>query len=468
VLPHPPATARHRQRPRTGLARLLAAAGVLLLLGLVLPTPAQANAKYASIVVDAASGRILHSRYIDKPLYPASMTKMMTLYMLFEAIDRGKLSMDSRLRVSARAAGQPPSRLALSAGSTITVRDAIGALVTKSANDVATVVAEALGGTESQFARLMTERAHSLGMAHTTFLNASGLPNSGQRSTARDMAILAMSLQQHFPHYYSVFSTTSFRYGGHTFGNHNHLMRRYPGADGLKTGYIRAAGFNLAFSAQRNGHRLVGVVFGGRTARSRDDHMAELMDAAFAQVSGPTYVSFGGGSRLSVVARPDLPGAVAPRPPALPPEKSTGVQVASLAVAVPGRPAPPLPVVRPASDASGPMVVSIPQPNSPALAPAPANDNSGPDGTWGVQVGAFSSQATAERIAQDSARLLAGRLGGVRVRVIPHTVADGRIFRARLVGMASEAQARGACGALKANGRSCLVVVPSGWTVAER
>jgi len=488
---------------RPVLAGLLAAVGLLLVLSLTLPTTAQA--RYASIVVDAASGRILHARNIDTRLYPASMTKMMTLYMLFEAIDRGKLSMDSRLRVSTRAAGQPPSKLGLTAGSTIRVRDAIRALVTKSANDVATVVAEALGGTESQFARMMTNQARGLGMTQTTFRNASGLPNGGQKSTARDMALLALSLQQHFPHHYALFSTTSFRYGGRTYGTHNHLMKRYPGADGLKTGYIRASGFNVAFSARRNGHRLVGVVFGGRTARSRDDHMAELMNTGFAAVAKPTYVSFAAaGRRLRVVARPDLPSAPAPTPPHLPPGKAAAApQVASL----PSTPNPtpgtspirvitvaPLPVARPNPDGRGPVVVSLPPPgtataSAPRPAPPPpaaasqaaasqagaspgavpgASPDTTPGGRWGIQVGAFSSQGAAERVAHESARLLAGRLDALRVRIIPHTVDDGRVYRARLVGMTSEGQARGACDTLKARGRSCLVVVPTGWTVAAR
>ncbi|MBB4264549.1 D-alanyl-D-alanine carboxypeptidase [Roseospira visakhapatnamensis] len=473
----------------------MAALGVVLLLGLVLPAAAEARG-YASIVVDAASGRIVSGRHIDTRLYPASMTKMMTLYMLFEALDQGKLTMNSRLRVSTRAAGQPASKLGLRAGSTIRVRDAILALVTKSANDVATVVAEALGGTESRFARMMTEQAHRLGMSRTTFRNASGLPNSAQKSTARDMAILALSLQTHFPRQYRLFSTTSFRLGGRTIGTHNHLLKRYPGADGLKTGYIRASGFNIAFSARRNGRRLVGVVFGGRSARSRDDHMAKLMDAGFATVAHPTYVSFGAdGRHLRVVARSDLSSGVAPRPPILPPGKTVGPQVASpqgaspqvvsLSATVPPVPtlsAPltparagamvPLPAARPilgaAGPAAGPVVVSLPRPAA-AAAPAPsAATEANPGGRWGIQVGAFGSQGAAERVAHEAARLLAGRMNDVRVRVIPHTVDDGRLYRARLVGMVSEGQARGACDTLKARGGSCLVVVPTGWTVAAR
>nr|WP_184432939.1 D-alanyl-D-alanine carboxypeptidase [Roseospira goensis] len=444
--------------------------------------PGEALARYASIVVDAASGRILHARDVDNRLYPASMTKMMTLYLLFEAIDTGRLSMESRLHVSTRAAGQPPSKLGLRAGSTIAVKDAIRALVTKSANDVATVVAEALGSTEVNFARLMTQKARDLGMRRTSFRNASGLPNSGQKSTARDMAVLAMSLMQHFPHHYHFFSTTAFRYNGRTYGTHNNLMKRYPGADGLKTGYIRASGFNVAFSATRAGRRLVAVVFGGRSARSRDDHMAELMDKGFRLVTQASYSPYATGQRVRVVARPDLPSGVTPLPPALPPGKMGETRVAGLSTVIPrvissllDQPKPaasahvtPVPPAAPggAGAAGGTETVQ----GSARGATTTAALDTGPDqgGTWGVQVGAFSSLNAAERAAHDAARLLRDGPAPIRVRVIPHTVADGKLYRARLLGMGTESQARAACRDLRARERSCLVVVPTGWTVAAR
>ncbi|KAA5604832.1 D-alanyl-D-alanine carboxypeptidase [Roseospira marina] len=441
---------------------------------LVFMLPGEASARYASIVVDAASGRIVHARHIDTRLYPASMTKMMTLYLLFEALDTGKLSLDSRLPVSARAAGQPPTKLGLPAGSTIAVRDAIRALVTRSANDIATVVAEAVGTTEVNFARMMTAKARSLGMRNTTFLNASGLPNSGQKSTARDMAILSLSLMRHFPHYYHYFGTESFRYGNRTIGTHNHLMKRYSGADGLKTGYIRASGFNIAFSATRNGRRLIGVVFGGRSARSRDDHMAELMDSGFRTIVQAGY-SPNSGDRIRVVARPDLPSGVAPIPPALPPGKIAEPQIAAVPttgltdvierLVVMPKPDP----VGGEGDATttAAMIVPAPRPD-----PAAAQDGAatGPEtpGTWGIQVGAFSSLTSAEAAARDAAGLLAARPAGIKVRVIPHGIHEGKVYRARLLGMDSEEQARDACRDLRARQRSCLVVVPKGWTVASR
>jgi D-alanyl-D-alanine carboxypeptidase len=445
------------------LARLGVVLGLVMVLGLIMP--AEAMARYASIVVDATSGRIVHARHIDAERYPASLTKMMTLYLLFEAVDTGRLSMTSNLRVSTRAAGQPASKLGLRAGSSITVRDAIRALVTKSANDVATVVAEALGSTEIGFARLMTQKAHQLGMNNTTFRNASGLPNSGQKSTARDMATLSLSLMRHFPHHYHFFSTRSFRYNGRTYTGHNHLMGRYAGADGLKTGYIRASGFNLAFSATRHGRRLIGVVFGGRTARSRDDHMAELMDTGFRTVIQAGYSPFAGGDRIRVAARPDLPSGAPPIPPQLPPGKARAPQVASVVSALP-RVVERLLMAPKPDDAAASASASAPTPG--ASGGATGSGQPASDGTWGVQVGAFSALEPAREAAHDAARLLAGEFDAVRVHIIPHAVAQGQLFRARVIGMANEAEARAACRDLRALQRSCLVVVPTGWTVAAR
>jgi D-alanyl-D-alanine carboxypeptidase len=243
-----------------------------------------AQAKYASIVVDVESGEVLYSRNADTRNYPASLTKMMTLYLTFEALESGSLRLDQPLKVSNRAAGQAPSRLGLKPGSTIFVEDAILALVTKSANDVATVLAEALGGKEWEFAGIMTKKARALGMRNTTFQNASGLPNRKQLSSARDMANLAIALLQDFPGYYHYFSVTEFKFNGKAYENHNNLLADYPGTDGLKTGYIAASGFNVAVSVTRDGQRLVGVVFGGKSADSRDLHMAELLDKSFARL----------------------------------------------------------------------------------------------------------------------------------------------------------------------------------------
>ncbi|MCP1364976.1 D-alanyl-D-alanine carboxypeptidase, partial [Halomonas sp. BBD48] len=246
---------------------------------------AHANPRYASIVIDAQSGEVLSYDHADAVRYPASLTKMMTLYLLFEAIESGRLTMESRLPVSSHAAAQPPSKLWVRPGQTIAVKEAIPALIVKSANDVAAVVAEGLAGSESAFAERMTAKARALGMSSTTFRNASGLPDDRQVTTARDMATLSMHLMRDFPQYYGYFSRTQFVYLGKTYKGHNRLLGNYAGADGLKTGYIRASGFNVATSAVRDGRRIVSVVMGGFTAQSRDAHMAELLDRGFVRAS---------------------------------------------------------------------------------------------------------------------------------------------------------------------------------------
>ncbi len=256
----------------------LAFAGALL-------TTAPAQAKYASIVIDAESGEVLYAKNSNTRNHPASLVKMMTLYMVFDALEKRKLKLNQGLRVSRRAAGMPPSKLGLRRGQTIRVKEAILALVTKSANDVAVVVAEAIGGTESQFAQKMTKKARQLGMKRTTFRNASGLPNRRQLSTARDMATLAKALIRDFPQYYHYFGTKKFKFRGRTYRNHNKLLRTYAGADGIKTGYIRASGYNLVASSVRNGRRVIAVVFGGKTSRSRNRHTATLLDRGFKRLT---------------------------------------------------------------------------------------------------------------------------------------------------------------------------------------
>ncbi len=248
-----------------------------------------AQAKYASFVMDAETGRVLYQKNADTLNYPASLTKMMTLYMLFDALERGKLTMNKKLATSARATRQPPSKLGLRLGETIMVRDAIHSLTTKSANDVAVVIAEAINGTERRFAIAMTAKARKIGMRKTTFRNASGLPHRGQLSTARDMAQLARRLIRDFPQYYKFFSRRTFNYDGKTYKNHNKLLKTYKGVDGIKTGYIRASGFNLVTSAQREGNRIIGVVFGGRTSRSRNHLMTKLLNNGFKKLGKGVY-----------------------------------------------------------------------------------------------------------------------------------------------------------------------------------
>jgi len=265
---------------KTGFKTFICAAlTVFFVLG---ATALPAQAKYASYVVDADTGEVLHATNEETRNYPASLTKMMTLYLVFDRLDKKRWSLSTKLKVTRRAERQPASKLGLRRGTTITVKQAILALVTKSANDVATVIAENISGRERNFALKMTAKARSLGMSKTTFRNASGLPHRAQLSTAKDMSILARALLRDFPQYYHYFSTKSFTFNGLTHKNHNKLLKSYPGADGFKTGYIRASGFNLVASATRDGRRLIGVVFGGRSSGHRNRHMTSLLDKSFA------------------------------------------------------------------------------------------------------------------------------------------------------------------------------------------
>jgi D-alanyl-D-alanine carboxypeptidase len=253
---------------------------------LVVLTPSQAAARaddsrYAAFVVDANTGSVLHSRRSQAQRHPASLTKMMTLYLLFQALAEGEIGLDDQIRVSRTAASASPSRLDLVAGSTIRVEEAIRALVIKSANDVAIAVGERLSGSERLFAQHMTTRGEELGLQSTIFQNASGLPNADQTTTARDMARLAVALDRDFPQYFHYFQETRFVWNGNTYENHNTLVGRVDGVTGLKTGYIRASGFNVVVTAARGEHRLITVVLGGPTAASRDAHAEELLEAAF-------------------------------------------------------------------------------------------------------------------------------------------------------------------------------------------
>jgi D-alanyl-D-alanine carboxypeptidase len=297
---------------------------------------------YAAIVVDTNSGKVLDAANPDSPRHPASLTKIMTLYVLFEQLNAGKLKLDSRLTVSAHAAAQEPSKLGLEPGQTIEVEDAIKAIVTKSANDIAVVVAEAIGGTEEEFARIMTRKAHALGMTHTTYVNASGLPNDAQITTARDLALLGRAIQDDFPKYYRYFSTLTFEYHGMSIRNHNHLLGRIEGIDGIKTGYTRASGFNLVSSVHRGDRRIVAVVLGGTSIGARDTRMRSLIEAHIAEASSHRTGPLAEVSAADAWPRPKPRGPADPSPVAgdHPPSQRAG------AAAQPGSVAPiqPIPV----------------------------------------------------------------------------------------------------------------------------
>ena len=280
----------------------------------VLFLTAEVNAaRYAGIVVDAKSGKVLYSEDADGLRYPASLTKMMTLYLVFEALDQGRISKNTIVTMSAHAASQAPSKLGVKAGGGFTVEQGILALVTRSANDCAVALGELLGGSEARFARMMTAKAHALGMSRTVYRNANGLPNDAQVTTARDQARLGLALRQHFPQYYDYFSTRSFRFGRQIIGNHNKLLGRVRGVDGIKTGYTRKAGFNLVTSAQDDGKSIVGVVLGFQSGGGRDAQMASLVKKYL-----PSATSRGGNAAPIAVketAEPVVASKVAPTQP---------------------------------------------------------------------------------------------------------------------------------------------------------
>ena len=251
--------------------------------------------RYAAYVMDANTGDVLYEKNADSPRYPASITKLMTLYLAFEALQAGKLSLSDRVYVSAHAASVAPTRLGVRVGDSVSVDEAIRAMTVKSANDMATAMAEKIGGSEGKFAALMTLRAQELGMNNTQYVNASGLPDSRQLSTAHDIAILSRALMRDFPQYYPYFSLRSFEFRGRTIPGHDHLLGAVPGVDGLKTGYTAASGFNLATSADRDGVRVIGVVLGGSSVAARDQHMEDLINTSFNVLHGKLL-----GQRLTV------------------------------------------------------------------------------------------------------------------------------------------------------------------------
>ncbi len=368
-------------------------------------------APYAELVVEAGTGRILREENGLQTRHPASLTKMMTLYLTFQALESGELRLDEKIRVSRNATRQKPSKLGLQVGQTIRVHDAILALVTKSANDVSVVLAERLGGSVADFVRMMNEQARALGMRRTVFQNPSGLPDSRQVTTARDMATLALALVEHFPGFYPYFGQQSFTYNGQTLRNHNHLMGRYEGMDGIKTGYIQASGFNLVASAVRDNKRLIGIVFGGKKAASRDKQMEKILDEGFLLANDP--------ARLRQRATRSLP---------LP------TKVAA--------------VFPPTGHGKRPA-----QTPQPALA---QTKQEGPR-AWGIQIGAFSDVSGAKQALLSASRSLRSSLAQAQPSLQKITMTDGTaVYRARFIGL-EQKRAEGACAHLIQKGEGCLV-----------
>lgn len=401
--------------------------------------PAQAG-RYASIVIDSDSGSVLHAASPDAKSYPASLTKVMTLFLLFDELDSGRIRLDTKFTTSAHAAGQAPSKLGLEPGEKISVENLILALVTKSANDAAVVAAEGVGGTEVNFAQMMTRKAQSLGMRSTVYRNASGLPDLGQVSTVRDQATLARALIRTHPGYYKYFSTRQFVYEGQPINTHNRLMLRYQGADGIKTGYIHASGFNLISSAKRDGKRIIGVVFGGNTAASRDKHMGQLLDKGFAKLRKGGAVEVASAPSGDDEELPDIDELVAAAQSA----KAPAVKAA------------------PAKK----VVLRAPS-KSKAKAAAAADDDDEEDSigdadpsVWSIQVGAFSEYRPAQKAAGEAARKLGGLVSKASIDIDKTGKGKKAVYRARISGF-TEDQARAACRRLSKAGKACKTVNPN-------
>lgn len=472
---------------------LLAALWLLV----VVPLSAAA-APYAAYVMDARSGKVLHSRNADTRLHPASLTKMMTLYIAFQAVERGEISLDTKVKISRFAASEPPSKLGLKSGQRIAFRYLIRAAAVKSANDAATAIGEALEGSEAAFARRMTRTAKALGMTRTTFKNAHGLTESGHLSTARDMSILGRHVLYDYPEYYNLFSRRSTNAGVREVANTNRrLLGAYRGADGIKTGYTRAAGFNLVASAERGSERIIATVFGGTSTSARNARVAELLDMGFKRAptrvalrkpSKPAYVPGGveptfrtsGITRTSL--RPRLRAGTAlvaaePAVAALPSASaqastsgvlSTDIQMALVAAQeTSNEPAPPTAAVI-APSGNGLAAVTLRpamRPATPAVADAqdalPENEvvtrlSTSGGHQWGVNVGRYSSRYTAERALVTTALAEMTTLEGSLRKVVKKPTG----FDANFLGMTRDS-ADLACRRLAARNISCMMVGPS-------
>ncbi len=390
-----------------------------------------------SIVINVETGQVLSQANADAITYPASLTKMMTLYLTFEALNAGRLRLDQYLPVSYEAASRAPTKLGLRPGESIAVQDLILGLVTRSANDAASVLAEGLAGTEPAFAEQMTRQARQLGMTSTAYRNASGLPDPDQYTTARDQAQLALSLYRDFPREYRYFSTRQFYFRGSIIHNHNHLLDWYEGADGIKTGYIGASGFNLAASAVRNGHRLIGVIMGGPSAGTRDREMAALLDQGFQEV----------GAVSTMVAHREVPTPAVDETEQAPPP--------------PSRDKPGI-ITKAASRLAAHL-----SPFSKAEAAPLGHERAAPAGDhWSIQLGAFHAETVAVKAAHAAANL-AGAKGKVLQIIEPAKADKERLYRARLLNFTPQ-EAWSACVTLHKRNIECSVVPPAGLKVANR
>lgn len=486
----------------TTIAAGLLSLVVLLACGLLAPAQA-ATPRYADMAIDGNTGTVLHNQAGDAKRYPASLTKIMTLYMAFELIELGRLDYATKIRMTAEGAAASPSKLGLKPGEEITLLDAIKILVTKSANDVAIALAQHIGGTEANFARLMTRKAHQIGMTSTTFRNASGLPDDEQVTTARDMLTLALRVQDVFPKHYKLFATRSFTYGGKTYRNHNALLSRYEGMNGIKTGYTRASGFNLVSSVRRNGKHVVAVVIGGKTSRIRNARMRTLLDKAMAKASVKVT------RKPAVLTRPPAPvAAKLPQPRTEAPAdtgavaaaKSPPVASANAAQAIDvakvrrilispdlhQKSAPPAadnsetrtPVLARADAAPSRMPQfaqglppstlqaqaaalerSTPVGADPAPQDGPPQREAArtPSGPFAIQIGAYSDSSDAEQHMDLARRRAAGLLDPYHAVAVPFRKGSSQLYRARFRGFEAN-EATSTCLQLRRLNIDCFVV----------
>ncbi|OLP55356.1 D-alanyl-D-alanine carboxypeptidase [Rhizobium rhizosphaerae] len=441
-------------------------------------TSAAYAAQYAGIVVDAKTGKVLYSEDADGLRYPASLTKMMTLYLTFEALEAGKIRKDTPVPFSKHAASEPPSKLGVRAGQQVTVEQAILALVTRSANDCATALGELLGGSEERFARIMTAKARALGMTRTTYRNANGLPNDEQMTTARDQARLGMALRQHFPQYYGYFSTRSFAFGRQVIGNHNRLLGNVRGVDGIKTGYTRAAGYNLVTSAQAEGRSIVGVVLGGKSGGARDAQMralvAKYMPAASTRGgSGNVVAEAPPAPTLSATTARSAPASTGgsfnlPSAGPVPEGRYDEGITNSLSMnsyAEPRKAASENPVLKPAPGtlqaqaarmAGGSDVGVVDQQVTSSVARAASGDEgAGAPSGWVIQIGATPNRGEAMSMLADAKEKGGKALSGAQAFTTSVASGDSQMYRARFGGFVNQTKAVSACKTLKARGFAC-------------
>ncbi len=416
---------------------------------------AQAASKHAAIVVDANTGKVMFSADADAPRHPASLTKMMTLYMLFEAMEAGRISRASAVPISKHAASMAPTKLGAKAGTSITVETAILALVTKSANDAAAASAELIGGTEGRFAQMMTAKARSIGMKNTRFYNASGLPDPRQITTARDMAVLGIALRTDFPQYYKYFSVRSFTYGRSRLANHNKLLGRVAGVDGIKTGYTRMSGFNLVSSVSLDNKKLVTVVLGGQSGRSRDAEVASLIKkylpkASDRTASGGLLAKLTGKKKVAI--EQDTLALADPAP--VPAAKKVVAMIEPVVASIAPTPAErPIVSVTEEIEANSGGIDPVTTASAPQEVEAPSGN-----GAWIIQIAAADSQSGAMKILNKAQSVGGKALASANPFTQQVQKGSATLFRARFGGFDTKAQAWNACEALKKKQYGCFAL----------